>query len=288
MAAIFKYSEGRNLNRNMITTVNYVAAVMVSLFMILQKRLAINIGIVSFKAFFREFTVLGGAKFSSTAVGSFALILGLVTGVIYFVGIIAMQLSVRNYGAGLTGMFNRAGVIIPIVLSILLWNELPTAGQWLGIILAMTGIVLVNLSDEKDKRFKFHLPLLVLLLTGGLGALASKVFQVYAPMLYRSVFLLFVFGSALIISLFYTMRTAKAWNRQEIFAGIGVGICNQFAATFLLLALNALPGPVVYPLAAAGTIVVNNIMGLLLFKEQLKRKEWIAILLTIVAVLLLA
>ena len=290
MAGIFKVSESRNLNRNVITAINYFAAICVSLIMIAQSNLQIHLGPTALKAFISELPLIlsNGQQFSIQAVSIFAMLIGVITGVGYFIGIIAFQISVRNYGAGLSGMFNRAGIIIPIFFSIFLWQEIPTSWQWLGMLMAMAGVILVNLNATSGKKFEIHKALLVLFLTGGLSSLASKAFQVYAPITYRSVFLGFIFSSAFVISTIYAIRTHKSWGKTEVVTGIGVGICNQLAATFLLLALSTLPGPVVYPLNAAGAIVASNFVGMAFFKERLKRNEWIAVGLTVVAVILLS
>ncbi len=290
MAAIFKFTEGRNLNRNFITTINYATAVGVSIFAISQSDVHIELYPRNFIKFFEQLkTVLSGGQFNIQTVSVFAVVLGAFTGILYFVGIIAMQLSVRNYGAGLAGMFSRAGMIIPILLSIILWKEFPSPFQWIGIVLALAGVILANMQPDKAlKKFTIRLTLLLQFFTSGLSALMSKTFQTYGIIDYRNVFLLAVFASAFIISLIYTYKTPKSWGQAELFAGFIVGVFNQLSATFLLLALNSLPAPIVYPLVSAGAIVVINIMGMAFFNERLKRHELIAVGLTVIAVLILS
>jgi len=290
MAAIFKVTEGRNLNRNFITIVNYATAVVVSIISINQAKIQMIISPASISAFFDEVGIfLSGGHFSVQAVSTFAIILGAFTGILYFVGIIAMQLSVRNYGAGLAGMFSRAGMIIPILLSIIIWKEFPSPFQWIGIVLALVGVILANMQPDKAaKKFTIRLTLLLQFITSGLSGLMSKTFQTYGIIDYRNVFLLSVFTSAFIISLIYTYKTPKSWGFAELFSGFLVGIFNQLSATFLLLALDSLPAPIVYPLVSAGAIVVINIMGMAFFKERLKRHELIAVGLTVIAVIILS
>src|SRR6056297_1305848 len=290
MAAIFKFTDGRNLNRNFITTINYATAVIVSLISISEAKIEVIFSPTSISAFFDEISIfLSGGHFSVQAVSVFAIILGAFTGILYFIGIIAMQLSVRNYGAGLAGMFSRAGMIIPILLSIVIWKEFPSPFQWIGIVLALIGVILANMQPDKAaKKFTIRLTLLLQFITSGLSGLMSKTFQTYGIIDYRNVFLLAVFASAFIISLIYTYRTPKSWGQSELFAGFLVGVFNQLSATFLLLALNSLPAPIVYPLISAGSIVLINIMGMAFFKERLKRHELIAVGLTVIAVLILS
>jgi multidrug transporter EmrE-like cation transporter len=289
MSAIFKITEGRDLNRNFITSVNYFAAVLVSFTFVRRANLEINLSINSFQSFFSELSgVLSGGKFSVQSIAIYALFLGAFAGILYFVGIIAMQMSVRNYGAGISGMFSRAGMIIPILLSILLWREIPSPFQWIGISLAIVGVIFANLQPEAEKKFTIRLTLMLQFITGGISALISKSFQIYGLIEYRDFFLLIVFFSAFLVSAVYTYKTPKSWGKAELIAGFFVGIFNQLSATFLLLALNALPAPIVYPMTSAGSIVFINIMGIAVFKEKLKKHEMIAIGLTIIAVIILS
>ncbi len=289
MAAIFKITEGKDLNRNFITSVNYLAAVFVSFAFVIRANLEINLGIDAFQSFFSELSmVLQGGIFSTLSISIYALLLGAFAGILYFVGLIAMQISVRNYGAGISGMFSRAGMIIPILLSIVLWSEIPSPFQWIGIFLAIVGVLVANLQPEAAKKFTIRLTLMLQFITGGLSALISKTFQIYGIIEYRNFFLLIVFGSAFIISAIYTYKTPKTWGKAELIAGILVGVFNQLTATFLLLALNSLPAPIVYPMTSAGSIIFVNIMGIAIFKEKIKKHELIAIGLTIIAVIILS
>lgn len=290
MAAVFKITESKNLNRNFITTINYITAVIVSIFSITQAKISIQLYPANIASFFAELkSVFAGGQFSIEAISVFAIFLGAFVGILYFVGIIAMQLSVRTYGAGLAGMFSKAGMIIPIILSIFIWKEFPAPFQWIGIILALAGVIIANMQPDKaSRKFAIRATLLVQFVVSGISGLMSKIFQTYGIIAYRNVYLLAVFTSAFLISSIYTRRTPLPWGKAEVFSGFLVGVFNQLTATFLLLALDTLPAPIVYPLVSAGAIVVINIMGVVFFKEKPKRHEIFAIVLTVIAVLILA
>ena len=69
--------------------------------------------------------------------------------------------------------------------------------------------------------------------------------------------------------------------------GLGVGIPNFFASKFLLLALSSVPAIIAYPTRGVGTILLLSLAGIFLFKERLKKQQWVGIGAIIIAVILL-
>ena len=66
-----------------------------------------------------------------------------------------------------------------------------------------------------------------------------------------------------------------------------VGIPNFFSARFLLKAVSALPAVVVYPTFSVGTMLLVTVAGVLVFREQLRKNQWIALAVILAALILL-
>ena len=73
----------------------------------------------------------------------------------------------------------------------------------------------------------------------------------------------------------------------EVLFGILIGIPNYFSARFLLQSLNALPAIIVYPTYSVATIVVVSLAGVCFFRERLGRRQKVAILAILAALVLL-
>jgi len=103
----------------------------------------------------------------------------------------------------------------------------------------------------------------------------------------KDVFLFAVFFVAFLVSVFYTVRAKKKIAKKDILTGFAVGIPNLFSSYFLILSLDTLKTSVAFPIYSAGSIVLINIGGFLIFKEKIARKNQVAILLTLIALILI-
>lgn len=143
---IFKYTETSNTNRYVITSANYFIAFMTSLFMIFYQGLLT--GVSRETAFTEEVSLMLGnnqyllSPFSSIVWG---VSVGALAGVFFFLSFIFYQKSVKDNGVGISGTFGKLGILIPMIFSIIIWREFPTSIQWVGIVLSMISIVVVNL-----------------------------------------------------------------------------------------------------------------------------------------------
>ena len=76
----------------------------------------------------------------------FAMLLGFFTGLLYPVGFILMRINIINSGMALTSVFSKLGVIVPTLLSILLFHENPSAACYVGIAVAVAAIIVMGLA----------------------------------------------------------------------------------------------------------------------------------------------
>lgn len=287
IAIIFKFSETNNLNRYAVTTMNYLTAFSVSLFLAIREGVLFPSDKGSFFNEFSNVIIENNTMFSHYSSFIWAILIGSLAGVFFFLSFIYYQISVRKNNVGLAGTFGKLGILVPMIFSVILWNEIPTKIQWIGIILSIISIIIVNVSFKKNSIKDIHINLILLFLFGGMAEFSNKIFQKYALSEYKSLFLFFVFFIAFIISLIVTMKRKKTVEKRAIITGILVGIPNLFSSFFLIIALNYMKTSVVFPIYSAGSIVIITLAGTFFFKERLKNKELIAIFMTIIALVLI-
>ena len=93
--------------------------------------------------------------------------LGSVNGVLYLASFVLFQLNVKRNGVVLSSTFMKLGLLVPMVLSVFLFGEMPEVVQIIGFVLAIIAILMINLEkDSGGNGFKFGLVLL--LLCGGM------------------------------------------------------------------------------------------------------------------------
>ncbi len=288
IALIFKYTENSNTNRYLITSANYFIAFVTSLFMILFRGLIV--GITREISFLEDFKLLSTSSqhllspYSSIVWG---LIIGGVSGAFFFLSFIYYQKSVKEYGVGVSGTIAKLGILIPMMFSVIVWKEFPSSVQILGIALSLVAIVIVNLSPKSIEKLDFKPIIILLFIFGGMAEFSTKIYQKYALNEYKDIFLFAVFFVAFAISAFYTLREKRKITVKDILTGFAVGIPNLFSSYFLILSLDTLKTSVAFPIYSAGSIVLINIGGFLIFKEKIARKNQVAILLTVIALVLI-
>lgn len=80
--------------------------------------------------------LLAGALTGATTPASsmsFAVWFGLLSGGLYLLCLVTVEKSVREKGAGVTTLYQRLGILVPILCSALLWGEVPSAVQLAGL-----------------------------------------------------------------------------------------------------------------------------------------------------------
>jgi drug/metabolite transporter (DMT)-like permease len=292
MAIIFKISENNKLNRYAVTTFNYITAVFISLILILQSKNKIpNIEVSNFLA--EAYNVISNNNiFSIEYTLTWCIFLGGITGVLYLTSLLMYQLCVHKEGMSLTGTFSKLGILVPTLLSISLWGEVPSNFQWIGIILSILSILIINL-DFSSNKFNYRSikwSLILLFFINGFTEFTSKIFEKYTLVQYKSIFLFFVFFTAFLLSLvllYISFKKGTSITKYDIITGICVGIPNLFSTFFLINSLKYIQASIAFPTYSVGTILVINISGIMVFKEILSKKEILGILTTLIAILFL-
>jgi drug/metabolite transporter (DMT)-like permease len=218
---------------------------------------------------------------------TFALLMGLINAVLYTVAFYVLQVSVARNGTAMTYTFNKLGIIIPAVLSVLLFHEKPKLSQGSGVLIAFLAISLIYFKKEENSAITLKAALLGTFLLGGFSTFTSKIYQVYGAERYENLFILFTYLFALIISGVFMLVKDRRIKCSDVIFGLMAGIPSQLVTLLVLLALTSIPAFVVFPLNSAGAILVINIINLIFFKEKLTIRQFIAIGLIISAIILM-
>ena len=217
---------------------------------------------------------------------SFTVILGFVGGIFFLGGFVLFQRNTERNGIVLSSIFMKLGLLVPMVLSVVFFRELPTWTQIVGFCIAIFAIFLINGNGEKSKdRLSWQL-LAMLVMCGGSDAM-SKIFKVMGPEALSNQFLFYTFAFALMLCIALVIHKKERPGIRELLFGTAIGIPNFFSSKFLLASLSHLPAVVAYPTFSVGTILTVTLTGVLLFKEKLAKRQWIALAIILGALVLL-
>ena len=212
--------------------------------------------------------------------------LGVLSGFFYLGGFMLFQSNTAKNGIVLSSIFMRLGLLVPIVISVLIFGEFPTWTQTLGFVIALLAIILLNLKKESSKK-GINTGLIILLLVSGGADSMSKFFERLAPAALSDQYLFFTFTVALILCIFLILRKKERPGAMELLFGTLIGIPNFFSSKFLLGALAKLPAVVVFPSFSVATMLIVTLTGVAVFKERLSKVQWAALAAIIAALVLL-
>ena len=188
----------------------------------------------------------------------------------------------------MTATFMKLGLLVPMVVSICFFHEMPALFQIIGFCLAIGAILLINSEKKETGAVDFKVGLLVLLLlaNGGSDSM-SKVFEELGNGALSDQFLFFTFLTAFLVGVCLVLYKKERPGFTDIFYGLLVGVPNYLSARFLLKALDHMPAVIAYPTFSVASLVVITLTGVCFFRERLSRRQWVAVAGILVALALL-
>lgn len=265
---LLKYAHRQGLADEVILSFNYLIAVVISIGFTLNKA-----------------KVYSQLWYDNTSV-TLLILIGIITGLAYYGAFYFYQKSVVENGVSISIAVGKMGIILPMILSLILWKEMPSGLQWIGIGLSMVAIGLINIRPKDFKGMVIRFSLLMFFIIGGMGDFFNKLFEVSVGEAFKDLFLAVVFGSALLVSLYNTIRHRNVSVKSVAF-GFGVGIPNMLTAYYLIAALGSMNAAIVFPMYSGGAIMLSMVWSLFAFGERLKKKELAGLVLILMALVLI-
>lgn len=210
---------------------------------------------------------------------------GIVMGLLLVVSLLLLQYNLSHNGVVLSSLFSRLGVGVPILLSILLFHEMPSMLQWIGICLAAAAIIFLN--RKKEEQLSFHFSLLLLLLCNGTCDAMNKIYDVFGQAQLNSQFLFIAFVCALLLAVVLMIHRRERIGKKEAMFGLLVGVPNYFSSRFLLYALKDVPAVIAYPTYSVTTIVLLSLIGVFIYHEKITKSLGIGMAAIVTAIALL-
>lgn len=217
----------------------------------------------------------------------YAMGLGVIGGVFFLGSLFLLRLNIRKNGVVLSSIFMKLGVLVPIIMAMVFFRELPNLPQVMGLFIAIAAILVINLEPDSHAAGKHILLLLILLLAGGFTDSLLNIYDKTGAAQWKDHFLFYIFLSAGMLCLVAAIIKRQGVTPADFCFGAAIGIPNYFSSRFLMLALSSVPAIVAYPVYNVATIVVISLAGVLLFREKLSRRKLVSISLIALALVLL-
>lgn len=221
--------------------------------------------------------------------------IGGVGGIAYAAAFFLLHGLMKKRGMSVSAAVTRLAVIVPVGVSVLAWGETASVVQTVGIALAMVSLPLLSIAPRGDGgdgtgenprpgRTRGIGPLVSLFVVNGLCMLVLRAFNQTGIRGEDAIFLFVLFAAA-------SLSSGTVWIIQErrfarrvrfgtrpallasVLPGVAVGLCNAVASRFIVIALQKLPGIVVYPFYSAVGLLLAVVFSWMIWKERISALE---------------
>ncbi|GAB5401480.1 MAG: hypothetical protein Aureis2KO_30650 [Aureisphaera sp.] len=208
-----------------------------------------------------------------------------------------MAITTQRSGLSVVSVATKMSVVIPILFGLMYYRESLGMYKLLGILLAL---VAVYLTSAKGKTTigtgakEWLLPLLVFMGSGVIDTSIKYLEDAFVAESDVPIFSATIFGAAAtigIVTLIYLKIKGKiTFQLKNLIGGIALGIPNYFSIYFLVKALRSglFQSSGIFTVNNVSIVMLSTIVGILLFKERLRLKNWLGIVLAILSIFLVA
>lgn len=226
----------------------------------------------------------------------------MIMGLLFITSFNLIGVTAQKLGVAVASVANKLSLIIPVILTIVLYNEQVVGWEVVGISLALIAVIFTCYPKKNESGNtqaipmfqKILLPLLVFIGSGFLDALINHVQQTYVTKETNNAFLISGFFSAAsigtLVLIYQYWKKQLAFNFNQVIAGICIGIPNYFSIWCLVHFLQDSPWETSasLPVNNMAIVLFSTLVAALLFKEKLTVINWIGIALSAIAIYLIA
>ena len=239
--------------------------------------------------------------------------LSVLTGFWFIFTYLLMTASTQRSGVTVTSLSSKLSVVLPILAGVIMLGERLNFVATTGIVLALVALVLVvggrnpksiqgkdainrvstgnnGKITHKNNWIITLLPIFIFFGTGTGDILMKITEQRNAGddlgfMIAFIYFVALVFG--IIIVVWDIARGKSKWQWKSALGGIGLGVINFFSTSSVYHAMRSFDNVVLFPIYNIGVVSLTALTGWLIFKEKLTLKNYIGLVIAVIAVVLI-
>jgi len=208
-------------------------------------------------------------------------------------------ISSVKVGITITQTSNKLSFVIPVLFSYFLYQEQITPIKIAGIAAALIAVLLVSTKPKETKdnpttHWEYALPFVLFVSSGIIDTLTKYVEHTFLiseaisnTYLITGFLTAFLIGISVLGYLFLTGK--RTFHYRNLLAGIVLGVPNYFSIYYLVKALQskALSSSAIIPINNITVLFVVSLFGIFVFNEKLSKLNYIGLILTIMAILLI-
>lgn len=215
------------------------------------------------------------------------LIVGAFTGVFYLLSLYYFDVCIQKSGIVVTTIFKKTQLIVPILISVLIFKHSMNINQLLGIVLSLFAILVMNYQKGSLSKIDNLGILLIAVITGGMSDSCKNIFNEVCNPALSNYYVIFLFAFALISTGVAMLFIKSKIGKYEILYGFALGIPNYLSAKTMTLALAYVNPVIAFPIYYMLTMIITALISILLFKEEIDLRKVIAMIIVIIAMIII-
>lgn len=208
--------------------------------------------------------------------------------------------TVAHFGMAITSVAQRMSLGLSATFAIVYYNESYDVFKVIGILVALSAVVFINIPSKKisepeanptskqkeSSKWLVLFPISIFFISGAVEILLQYLHAVH--LMKPAVESIVLFASAGVVGVLGLIFFREKIEVKNLLAGIVLGVPNYFSIYYMLNALGEMDGSVVYSLCNITVVTGAALVGYLIFKERLSLLNMVGVLLSIVAIILIA
>lgn len=224
------------------------------------------------------------------------ILISILSGVVTTLMILSWLMAVREGAFVFLDVCSASGVVLPVIVSHLLFKESVSAIQYAGIALLIAAVYLMsghNKSLKGKPSIKLIMMLIVLMVACGASSLCSKMYTYYVPGGSVVIFNLLTFLTAavvigVIIPFVKAPINVPRINLWKITPYVVFMSATMFTYLYFITKATSMITPILmFPLYNGMLLIQSMIMSVALFEERITRRGIVGISLTIVSLIII-
>jgi drug/metabolite transporter (DMT)-like permease len=206
-------------------------------------------------------------------------------------------ITTQRSGLSVVSVATKMSLAIPVFCGIFIYNESLGFLKVTGIILALVAVYLSSIKSKeglKIRKENLIFPLLVFFGSGIIDTSLNYLENFYVSKSDVGLFSSSIFavagliGSCILVGQAIAGKLKITW--KNLTGGLVLGIPNYFSIYFLVMALRSegFENSVIFTLNHVGIVLASTLMGIVLFKEVLLKKNWLGLGLAVISIILVA
>ena len=232
--------------------------------------------------------------------------LSILTGFWFIFTYLLMTASTQRSGVTVTSLSSKLSVVLPILVGVIWLGEKLNFVATMGIVLALVALVLVvggrNTQSIQGRDVSGHvstnkigwivglLPVFIFFGTGT-GDILMKITEQQNTAGNLGFMIAFIYFVALVFGIIIVVwdiaRGKSKWQWKSAIGGIGLGVINYFSTYCVYNAMRCFDNVVLFPIYNIGVVSLTALVGWLFFKEKLTLKNYIGLVIAVIAVILI-